>query len=227
MKDIIILGAGGAGMDLISTIHAINRINPLWNILGYLDDNPSILGKSVIGYQILGTIDECIKYPNAFFISSIAHPKNRELRRTIFERVTKHGLKFATLIHPNVTIFEDVEIGEGSVIRANSLLGSGAKLGKNVSVSTGCMVNHEVIVGDHTTMSSGVVIASGVYIGTDVYIGCGVRTAHDIKIESDIVIGVGAAVISNIDNKISDTWVGVPAKPIIPKKIRVNNSQKT
>ena len=39
MKDIIIIGAGGIGREVIFIIEEINKQTPTLNILGFIDDN--------------------------------------------------------------------------------------------------------------------------------------------------------------------------------------------
>ena len=43
MKDLIIVGAGGFGRELLQWIKDINRIERKWNIAGFIDDNVEAL----------------------------------------------------------------------------------------------------------------------------------------------------------------------------------------
>jgi len=214
MKDLIILGAGGAAMDILSIVNDINKENMEWNIVGYLDDNKLLYKKDILGKKVIGTIDDCVNYKNAYYISSIAHPKNRSIRNEVFNRVSANNLKFGTIIHPSTVIMAGVVIGEGTIIRANCVIGSSAVIKKDVSISNNSTVSHESIIFSHTTLAAGVKISSGVIIGESCYIGCGVSTTHDIQIDPDITIGVGSAVVSNINNSAGHIWIGVPSKPI-------------
>jgi UDP-N-acetylbacillosamine N-acetyltransferase len=55
-------------------------------------------------------------------------------------------------------------------------------------------------------------LAGIVHLGDRVFVGAGVATAQCITVCSDVTIGVGAAVVKNIETK--GTYIGVPAKPI-------------
>ena len=90
MKDLIILGAGGAAAMMIDLINDINEVSAEWRILGFLDDNPKLLNTTMSGYKVLGTIDDAHKYLEAYFTSSIAHPNNRFVRRKVYERQGKY-----------------------------------------------------------------------------------------------------------------------------------------
>ena len=67
MKDLIILGAGGAAYNLVEFVEDINEVNPTWNLLGFLDDNISLIGNIIHGYKVLGNINESKNYEKAYF----------------------------------------------------------------------------------------------------------------------------------------------------------------
>lgn len=214
MKDIIILGAGGSGWDTVSLINAINRVNQEWNILGYLDDNLEIVGKTFCGYPVLDKIDACNNYLNAYYISAIANPTNRLVRRLIWDRVKRHRLKFATLIHPSAIIYDNVVIEEGCIVNANCVLGNSAVLRSDVHLAYACNIAHETELKEHVTLGTGVNLSSGVVIGEDCYIGAGVSSTHDVSVEADTLVSVGAAIVSNLENNNQKIWIGVPAVTI-------------
>lgn len=60
MKDIVIIGAGGFGREVVELIDDINLRNPTWNIIGFVDDNPKMQKKKCIWtksywrYQMVG-----------------------------------------------------------------------------------------------------------------------------------------------------------------------------
>lgn len=223
MKDLIILGAGGAGWDITSICCAINKEEPTWNILGYLDDNTDLIGKEFNGYKVLDTIDNAVNYSNAYFVSSIANPHDRMVRRRIFDRVKSKGLRFAVIIHPSAILYNNVKIGEGSVVNALCVLGTNAKLKDDVHLGYSCTLAHEITIGTHCAMGTGVNISSGVKIGDDCYIGAGVSTSHDINIEADTLVTVGASVVRNLCTNKEREWIGVPAVSV---NTYINNNQK-
>ena len=210
MKDLIILGAGGAGWDIVSLVHSLPDKGE-WNILGFLDDNDSLHGKEFCGVKVIGSIDECNKWPDAYYVSSIANPTNRLVRKYIWDRVKKYGLKFATLIHPSVIMYDNVVVEEGCVINANCVLGTNAHLYSDVHLGYACNVAHETKIFEHTSMGSAVNLSSGVVINANCYIGAGVSSTHDVEVEEDTLVAVGSAIVTNMKNKEERMWIGVPA----------------
>lgn len=225
MKKLIILGAGGSGHDIVSIVNSINKIQKEFEIIGFLDDNPNLYDVSFLGYKVLGTINEAYKFVDAVFISSIANPINRYVRRQVFESVLSQGCTFCNIIHPSVFLYDDVQIGEGVVINANCIIGTNVVIGDNIHFGYSCNVAHESIVGNHSAFGSGVNLSSCTSIGNDCYIGCGVSSAHDVIISENTLVAVGSAIVENIfDN--SDTWIGVPAerlRKMIKRKFKLDS----
>jgi sugar O-acyltransferase (sialic acid O-acetyltransferase NeuD family) len=214
MKKIIVLGAGGSGMDILGIIYAINKEKKEWDILGFLDDNLALHGKELDGFKVLGSIDEAINYPDSYFISSIADPTNRIVRRKVWDRVKKYGFRFATLVHPAAIIYKNVCIGEGCVINANCVLGSSVVLENNIHLGYSCNVAHETRIKSHCSFGTGVNFSSGIIVGEDCYIGAGVSATHDVKIDDNILIAVGSAIIDDLKHNSQNIWIGIPAIPI-------------
>ena len=58
MKNIVIIGAGDLGKELVWLIEDINRREPTYLILGFLDDDMSKDTYSFYGYKVLGGTDK-------------------------------------------------------------------------------------------------------------------------------------------------------------------------
>lgn len=198
MKDLIILGAGGASYNLVEFTEDINAINPTWNLLGFLDDNSSLIGKIVHGHKVLGTIDEAKYYPNAFFISSIGSASDLLMRKRVRERIPFDDSHFATLIHPLAHISRSATIKSGTVICPFASIQADAIIGHNCYINSFNHLAHETVVGSHTVLAARSVVASATTFGECCYIGCGCSFKHDITIGKNCMIGMGSVIWKNI-----------------------------
>ena len=61
MKNIVIIGAGDLGKEVVWLIEDINKRNPSYLILGFLDNDPEKIGKEFYGYKVLGN-DETLEH---------------------------------------------------------------------------------------------------------------------------------------------------------------------
>ncbi len=53
MKDIVILGSGGFAKEVAFLIEEINRSSITWNILGFITNDKSMLGKKTVNIVLL------------------------------------------------------------------------------------------------------------------------------------------------------------------------------
>jgi sugar O-acyltransferase (sialic acid O-acetyltransferase NeuD family) len=200
MKDLIILGAGGAAFEIVEIVNSINAIKPEWNIIGYLDDNKQLINTKKLNITILGTISDADKFSDVFFVSSIGHPDRPELRKEVRNRIPFADDRFATIIHPNTVVYDSANIGFGCVIYNNCTISSKSKVGNDVLIAYGSILGHESTIGDNTIVGASVTIPSDVHIGNSVYIGPGVIFKNEIVIGNNVLIGIGSIVIESVGN---------------------------
>ncbi|MEC1781329.1 PglD-related sugar-binding protein [Schinkia azotoformans] len=51
MKDLIIVGAGGHGREVLEWILDINEVKPTWNVLGFIDDDEKKLDEKKVNIR--------------------------------------------------------------------------------------------------------------------------------------------------------------------------------
>lgn len=134
------------------------------------------------------------------------------IRKQIINSLPKET-KYFTFIHKSAQIFgNDVEIGEGSFIGANSIITTNVKLGKHSILNRGCHIGHDSIIGDYLSMMPNSVISGNCNIGDNVYIGTNTSIREKLKICNNVIIGMNSAVVKDISEP--GTYVGVPSKRI-------------
>lgn len=207
MKDIIIVGAGGFGREAVTLIQAINKVEPQYNILGFINDIPDALDGINIPYKILGSIQEWQPKENEYFIMGIASPAGKEKVAT---KLKEKGAKFETLIHPAALISDYAEIGEGCVIGGRSSVGACTKIGNFVHIA-GTMVGQDAIIGDYST-TTGFANITNAQLGKRVFVGSHAVILNRLKVGDDAFVCAGSIVFSNV--KANTKVIGNPAKRI-------------
>ena len=188
VKRLVIIGAGGHG----KVIADIATKNGYQEII-FLDDNPSI--KDCTGFEVAGTLNDCINYKKWDFIVAVG---NAKIREQIQEKLSEYNI--VTLIHPGAIISRRVSVGKGTVVMAGAVVNSGAT------------VDHDCMIGDYVHISVGTHIAGTVRIGEKTWIGAGAVVSNNISICSDCMIGAGAVVVEDIER--SGKYVGIPARQL-------------
>lgn len=198
MKKLIILGAGGTAFDLIDIASAMNSVQTQWEIMGFLDDNAALHGRTVYGYPVLGAIPEAVNFPDAYFASSIGDAYRPYLRRMVRQKVNLPEDRFASLIHPTAVISQTAVIGYGAIIYPNVTLSGMVKVGHDVFLCGNTFLGHECEVGNHCVLSVGNYLASDVQVGDCCYMGVGVMVRHQITIGEGCLIGMGTKIVKDV-----------------------------
>lgn len=210
MKDLIIVGAGGFGREMLMTIEEINEHNNEWNVLGFIDDNLNALDGFNSEKKILGNIRGWRVTEKVEYVIAIA---KTTLKKEIVNNLKNQGAKFATIIHPTARVGRNSLIGEGSVVSARADITTDIKIGNFVFLNVAAQVGHDSIIGDYCTLFPNCSVAGGCVLGEGVTVGTSASTYPGIRIEEYATIGMNSAVIRNV--KSYTTMMGVPAKKIL------------
>lgn len=207
MKDLIIIGASGFGREVAWLVERINNVNPTWNLLGFIDDNESLTVNSINGYKVLGTTKDIEKYKESSFVCAVGSSK---IRKQIIDRLG--GYKFATIIDPSVEMSNLVDIGEGSIICAHTLLTVNIHIGRHVIVNLDCTIGHDAVLEDFVTLYPSVNVSGMTRYGECVELGTGSQIIQGINVGKGTIVGAGSVVVKDLPDEC--TAVGVPCKPI-------------
>jgi sugar O-acyltransferase (sialic acid O-acetyltransferase NeuD family) len=191
-----IIGAGGFAREVYWSLNPIERINTIFFIEDVYWDGSSdkILPLSLF---------ESSKYDVIVAIADSFH------RERIVKSLPK-STKYFTHIHPSAQILgNDVEIGEGSIICAGSIITTNVKIGKHSHINLMTTIGHDCVIGDFFTSAPKVSISGNNAIGDRVYMGTSSSTKQKINITSDTTIGLNCGVVADIN--ISGVYVGTPA----------------
>lgn len=207
MKNLIIIGASGFGREVAWLVERINKVEPTWNLLGFADDNESIVGSYVNGYKVLCTSKQINEYRDSYFVCAVGASK---VRKQIIEKLG--DLKFATLIDPTVEFSQSVEIGDGSIVCAHTILTVNIKIGRHVIINLDCTVGHDAVLEDFVTLYPSVNVSGITHYGECVELGTGSQIIQGKSVGKGTIVGAGSVVVKDLPDEC--TAVGAPAKPI-------------
>jgi sugar O-acyltransferase (sialic acid O-acetyltransferase NeuD family) len=135
-----------------------------------------------------------------------------QAKRNVFEAISNTNIVYPKLIHPDVILSEETDIGIGCVVCAGSILTVNIRLEDFVSLNLRCTVGHDSTIGAFSSVMPGVSISGEVRIENEVYIGTGAGILNQIEIGSGTIVGAGAVVNRSLPAYC--TAVGVPARII-------------
>ncbi|HSL05844.1 MAG TPA: NeuD/PglB/VioB family sugar acetyltransferase, partial [Nitrospiraceae bacterium] len=198
--------------ESLISILAINRIQPEWEVLGFIDDDDSQHDKEYCGVKVLGGRELIKKYEDAFVLAVPGSPKGYLKRKATINSLAVEQSRFATIIHPSVVRAPDSVIGYNTLLMAHVVVSCGAQIGNHCIVLPNTVLAHDSSVGDYGCIGSNVSISGSVCIGCECYIGSGVKIRENIRVGDRTLIGLGSNVISDIEKE--TVAVGNPARAI-------------
>ncbi|WP_394138436.1 acetyltransferase [Cytobacillus oceanisediminis] len=205
MKDkLLIIGASGHGKVVADIALKMNK----WNAIAFLDDNESL--KSSMGLEVLGTSSDVKKYIDQYQI--FVGIGNNATRQKIHLMLEGAGASIPSLIHPNSTIGEQVEIGIGTAVMAGAVINCCTKIGKGCIINTGSTIDHDNRIEDFVHISPGAHLAGTVKVGQGAWLGIGSVVSNNVNITANCKIGAAGVVIKDITEP--GTYVGGPVRRV-------------
>ena len=208
-EKIILVGAGYTA-DEISPIILNNKDNKNYKIVGILDDNKKFYKKNYKGIPIYIGLENAKKYSDCKFVFGIGSYKNKNQREKIFKKMQLPKNYFPNMIHSSAIIENNVKMGFGNIVYANSSICSGTQIENFTMLTYSCIVAHKVKIGSFSLFGSRSSILNNVNIGKNVFCGANVIFAENVKIGNMSSIIFGSNVLTNVPSK--KTAFGNPAK---------------
>ena len=198
---ILILGAGGNSLAIADAIVAINAASPaqpVYELIGFLDDLPENQGRRILGFPVVGRIDDAHRWPHCRFINGIASVDSFRKKADVITRTGMPRERFETIVHPRAIIARDARVGAGCAILANSVVCPEASIDDHVIMLQNSSINHHARLSRFVTVSAGVTVLGFVAVGEGAFLSGGVSVAPYVKIGAGAVIGLGSTVIRDV-----------------------------
>ena len=209
MKEVIILGAGGLGRQVLAQLEIDYAHHREWVIAGFLDERGPDIVPGELHYPWLGYPETFVPDFKHFFVAAIGDPISRaqqvapliakgaefipvRTRCTLGIRTT-YG---STFFGYDVSCGVDSQIGSYGFIDQDTLIGHDVMIGDYVHIGARCLLAGHVKVGHHALINPGAMIARGVSIGEKSVVGMGAVVFNDVPAGATVV-GNPARIIFN------------------------------
>lgn len=194
MKNLILIGGGGHCKACIDVIEETEK----FNIVGVLD-KPEFVGKSVLGYNILGGDDmiEPLVQENHEFLITVGQIRTHQIRYGLYGKLLECNASLATVISPRAYVSKYALIGPGTIIMHDALVSVDARVGQNCIINSKALIEHDVVVGDHCHISTGAVVNGNVFVKHGVFWGSNAVSREGVVVEPMSFVQAGSVVSDN------------------------------
>jgi sugar O-acyltransferase (sialic acid O-acetyltransferase NeuD family) len=206
LRPLIIIGAGGHATSVANVALSIG-----YTIKHFVDKNKN--GMRLFGFDIIGDLNELDNSGDYSFAIAIG---DNSVRERVYKEVKGKNMSsiscFPTLIHSSATISSFTNIGEGTVIMPNAVVGPNSNVGKFCIINTRASIDHDCHMHDFSSLAPAATTGGTVQIGLRSAVSIGAIIEQGLIIGNDSVVGANSYLNKNLPkNQIA---YGTPAKQI-------------
>ena len=213
MKNIAIYGAGGFGREVACLISIINKESPIWNLIGFFDDNPALKGQMISHFgPCLGGMKELNEYQEELALTiPIGSPS---VVKKITESITNPKVHYPNIVYPDFKVKDpdSFTIGKGNIIQDGCSVSCNVSIGDFNVLNGGVVFGHDDVIGSYNSFMPAIRVSGEVTIGDANFFGVGSIILQQIKIGNGIRLAAGSVLMKK--PKDGCLYVGNPAKKI-------------
>jgi len=191
-KKCVIYGAGTYGQ-----VYAA-YLKESYAIVGYIDDDKSIVGKIIDNIPVLGDKEYLFSKLDKE-IAVFVPIGNNNIRVQLLEDLKRHGFNTPSFIHKDTQIHHTVSLGIGVYILPSTSIMPFTTIDDFTMISMGVNIAHHVTIEKGCFFSQGCNIGASIHIEEQAYCGIASTVMTGVeKIGSKSLIGAGAVIIRNV-----------------------------
>jgi sugar O-acyltransferase (sialic acid O-acetyltransferase NeuD family) len=194
--NLIIVGATKIGSYLAEHF---DQFRLRHTVIGYVDDNPNLLGKEIAGLPVLGNIEYLFELKKIAVVLAVQDP-NQKI--DIVRRLHSHpAIDFPNLFSNNTWVSRDCIFGKGNLILGGSLINFGTMIGNFNSINQNCSIGHESVIQNFCNLEESVNFGGYSILEDEGVVGKEAVIAHGVRIGRDAKIAPKAQIEADVPSK--------------------------
>ena len=191
MTKLVLVGAGGHARVLIELFSAMGGFELVGVVAHTAPRDP-------LGLPLLGDESRLKRLRAEGVEAAFIGVGDNATRARLGAWLERLGYELPAAIHPAAFVAPSARISPGAVVMARAVLGTDAALGSLAILNTGAIADHDVVLHEASHAAPGSVLAGHAWLGARALLGAGSAVRQGIGIGEDAVVGVGAAVVTDV-----------------------------
>ena len=194
MHEIVIVGAGGFGRELL---HWAQDAFPSdkFRIKGFLCKDPNELDGFHTKLPILGDENKYEVKDEDRFLFAIG---NVDIKERVVSALKKKGARFISLIHPTARVAPTARIGEGVVICPFVIVSDCAEVGDFVTLNYYSSCGHDTKIGPYCILSPYAIVGGASILEERVFMGMHATIAPCKRVGRGSKISANSAAMNDV-----------------------------
>lgn len=197
-EQLIFIGASGCFREIALIIDDINRGQKRYELIGLLDDAPSLQGQELDGVPVLGGLEEARNFPDCRFVFGIGSFRTRLERHVMLLKTGVSRERFETLIHPSAIVYPTARLAPGCIVYPRVTICHAAELREFTIVTFNAVVAPEVLVEEYAMITTNASVLARAHIGKAAFIGVNSVIGEGVRVGPGAVVVFGSTVFQNV-----------------------------
>lgn len=208
MKKNIIIGAGGHARAVWASVNALKNTQ----VHAFIDIDFKEEGEKILGVDVIGGLESLEKFSKLDINTYLAIGDNLK-RKDVYFYLKDRKFNMPNLIHPSSIVCSSVLMGEANFVGPFAHVGPDVELGNANIVNTFANVEHQASLANFVHCAPGSIICGKSQILDEVFVGANSTIIQNLKIYQGTVIGAGAVINKDIEER-GQTFIGIPGKKL-------------
>ncbi|MEA3066272.1 MAG: hypothetical protein QOJ27_2733 [Sphingomonadales bacterium] len=166
MPDIVIVGGGGFGLEVITYLLDLTANDPDLRIRGVIDDGTPRLADFPVPLAHLGGIDGYAAQDEDALLIAVG---DAAARWSVARRLGK--ARFYTLVHPAAYVAPSATLEPGAIVCPLAFVGPLARVGAHAALNVQSSLGHDARLGTGSVLSPGAKVNGGATVGEGCFLG--------------------------------------------------------
>ena len=206
MKDaVIVIGSSGHAKVVIELLQAMG------DQVDFCVGDPNS-ASMCMGLPVLNGDEHLRRLRDEGYSRAFVAVGSNAIRTRLADLTIRLGFRLVNAVSPQAIISPSASLGEGVAVMAGAVINAQAVVEDLAIINTGATVDHDCRIGRGVHIAPQCGLAGNVIVGAGSLLGIGCKVIPNMRIGSEVTIGAGGVVVSEIPDGV--VAVGVPARVV-------------